>query len=100
MRVSFTSVLVASSAIGASAFAPEPLSFAQRSTKLQAKQEDSLDGVGKAFAVAALSFAMFMNPSPALADGKDIFGFSFLWIISFTDKSIIRSNKNFQASSN
>lgn len=79
MRVSFANILLASSAIGASAFAPEPLSFAQRSTKLQAKQEDSLDGVGKAFAVAALSFAMFMNPSPALADGKDTALLSFLW---------------------
>eukprot|EP00979_Chaetoceros_neogracilis_P001937 scaffold349_cov267-Chaetoceros_neogracile.AAC.32 len=71
--------------MNASAFAPAKATFSHKSTHLEAKNGDPIENVGKMFAVAALSFSMFMVPSPALADGQTK---TFkLPPIDFTDKN-------------
>jgi|AntRauTorckE5430_2_1112549.scaffolds.fasta_scaffold32989_2 hypothetical protein len=69
VKLSIISVVLTASAMNASAFAPGKATFSHKSTHLEAKNGDSIENVGKMFAVAALSFSMFMVPSPALADG-------------------------------
>jgi Ca2+/Na+ antiporter len=65
--------LLSISAISISAFAPIKTSLPNKVSSLDAKKiHDNHDdiSVGKIFAAAALSLAIFIGPSPAFADGE------------------------------
>jgi len=71
VKISIISVVLASSALNASAFAPSKAPFSNKvTTQLEATNGDVNENVGKMFAVAALSCAMFLGPSAAFADGE------------------------------
>ena len=91
VKVSIISVLLAASAMNASAFAPAKVTFSHKSTHLEAKNGDSIENVGKMFAVAALSLSMFMGPSPAFADGAYYNYYEILYERFFLVLSLARS---------
>lgn len=78
VKITLTTALLATLAATSSAFAPSSPSFSRvhSTTELEASSSNNGNNgnmnevVGKAFAVAALSFSMFFVPSPALADGQ------------------------------
>jgi len=103
MKISIAALLIAGISSNVNAFTSvAPNTFASPHMKTQMKMgknmsENNMDSIGKIAAVAALSFAIFMNPTPALADGqtKDF----KLPPIDFSDKSrcALNSSKMGQA---
>lgn len=103
MKISITALLIAGISSNVNAFTSvAPTTFASPDMKTQMcmsknMNENKMDSIGKIAAAAALSFAIFMNPTPALADGqtKDF----KLPPIDFSDKSrcTLNSSKMGQA---
>ena len=71
VKLNLTCALLVASASSAVAFAPQTNSARlTKATQLNASNGDSAETVGKFFAAAALSCALMMSPTPALADGE------------------------------
>jgi hypothetical protein len=95
-KVSLIVSILSYSAISTCAFAPVKTPLPDKLSCLDARKihdnEEEIN-VGKIFAAAALSLAIFMGPSPALADGEknDLITLCFIFLFQSSEKSLIAS---------
>lgn len=90
-KVSLIIGLLTYSAISTCAFAPVKTPLPVKLSCLDARKihdDEEEINVGKIFAAAALSLAIFMGPSPALADGEknDLFRLCFVFLSQSSEK--------------